>query len=240
MPALARHAVDPRQQLILDHYPQVRAVAARLVRRLPAGVDFEELVHQGVLGLIDAIDRFDATRGVPFRAYAEIRIQGAMMDTLRRDDWVPRSVRRKALRLQQAERSLTRSLGHSPSRDDLAEWLGTTAASVDALRADTAPRTVLRFDAPHPAAEDAPLSDRIADDTEPADELLFGAHVREEIAAAINHLPEKERLVLTLSVMRGLTLREIGEVLGVTESRACQLRAQAVQRLRFRMRRFAA
>ena len=137
-----------REQAILEYYPLVRTIAGRLARRLPPNVDADELVNTGVLGLIDAIDRFDPTRGVPFKAYAEIRIQGAMVDSLRHDDFVPRSVRRKANRIEAARATLSRSLGRDATREEMAAELGTSVGGYEAMAADATIRKVLSFDAP--------------------------------------------------------------------------------------------
>ena len=114
---------DTRQQLILDHYPLVRTIACRMVRRFPSCVDVDELINVGALGLMDAVDRFDPSREVPFKAYAEIRIRGAIVDALREADWVPRSVRRKYNKIENARATLHRQLGRDPSRAELAHAL---------------------------------------------------------------------------------------------------------------------
>ena len=122
-----------REQLILDYYPLVRTIACRMARRLPPSVEVDELINIGTLGLIDAVDRYDASRGVPFKAYAEIRIQGSMFDSLRGDDWVPRSVRRKVNRIEHAKKSLTFSLGRDPSREEMATAMDLSVEEYDKL-----------------------------------------------------------------------------------------------------------
>jgi len=226
-----------REQAILKYYPLVRTIAGRLARRLPPNVDADELVNTGVLGLIDAIDRFDPTRGVPFKAYAEIRIQGAMVDSLRHDDFVPRSVRRKANRIEAARATLSRSLGRDATREEMAAELGTSVGGYEAMAADATIRKVLSFDAPTSEDDDGQgLHELLAAEVDGADSRIFDTQVRARVAEAVGLLPEKERVAVSLYYVKGLTLREIGEVLGVTESRACQLRGEGVKRLRFRLR----
>lgn len=226
-----------REQAILEYYPLVRTIAGRLARRLPPNVDADELVNTGVLGLIDAIDRFDPTRGVPFKAYAEIRIQGAMVDSLRHDDFVPRSVRRKANRIEAARATLSRSLGRDATREEMAAELGTSVGGYEAMAADATIRKVLSFDAPTSEDDDGQgLHELLAAEVDGADSRIFDTQVRARVAEAVGLLPEKERVAVSLYYVKGLTLREIGEVLGVTESRACQLRGEGVKRLRFRLR----
>ncbi len=227
---------DIREQLILDHYPLVRTIACRMVRRFPSSVDVDELINVGVLGLIDAVDRFDPARKVPFKAYAEIRIRGAIVDALREADWVPRSVRRKYNRIEDARIKLHRSLGHEPSRTDLAEALEMNMSQFDALASDAQVRKLVSLDNPVDDDNMTPLSERLSDDSIDVTELWAKAELRDSVVSAVQNLPKKERTAVALYYLNNLTLKEIGKVLGVTESRACQLRAQGVKRLQFRLR----
>ncbi len=236
-PKLSNPVDTDRQQLILDYYPLVRTIAGRMARRLPPSVDVDELINVGVLGLIDAIDRFDPERGVPFKSYAEIRIQGAMFDALRGDDWVPRSVRRKYNRIDQARRDLVQELGRNPTREELADRLGTSVEEYEALARDARINKLVSLDVPVTDEGTTPLVERLTrSDAESVEDRLCHAELKEEVLHAVGNLPEKERIAVTLYYMQGMTLREIGALLGVTESRACQLRGQGIKRLKFRLR----
>lgn len=225
-----------RQQLILDYYPLVRTIACRMARRLPPSVEVDELINVGTLGLIDAVDRFDASRGVPFKAYAEIRIQGSMFDSLRGDDWVPRSVRRKVNRIESARKQLLLSLGRQPNRDEMASAMELSTDAYDVLCEDARIKRLISLDMPTTEDGHTPLVEIIPRDEASAEDVLCNAELRTEVAHAVQCLPEKERAAVTMYYLQSVTLREIGEILGVTESRACQLRGQGVKRLKFRLR----
>jgi len=239
MPAIARQPVQesPRNQMILDHYPLVRTIACRMVRRFPSNVDVEELINVGVMGLIDAVDRFDPSRAVPFKAYAEIRIRGAIVDALRDSDWVPRSVRRKHNRIEIAHTDLSRRFGRSPTREEMAQSLGVSLDAFEAMKTDAQLRKLVSLDAPVDDENPTSLSDRIANDEDDIMQVLLSENLKGEVLKAVGHLPRKERTAVSLYYLHELTLKEIGDILGVTESRACQLRAQGVKRLQFRLER---
>jgi RNA polymerase sigma factor for flagellar operon FliA len=227
---------DPREKMILDHYPLVRTIACRMVRRFPSSVDVDELINVGAMGLIDAVDRFDKGREVPFKAYAEIRIRGAIVDALRNADWVPRSVRRKFMRIENARIKLFRTLGREPDRDEMAEALEMNADDYDSLCGDARIRRLVSLDAPADDENQTPLAERVAYDDMEITELWAHKELQAEVVEAVHNLPTKERTAVSLYYLHGLTLNEIGEVLDVTESRACQLRAQGIKRLKFRLR----
>ena len=225
-----------REQLIMDYYPLVRTIACRMARRLPPSVEVDELINIGTLGLIDAVDRYDASRGVPFKAYAEIRIQGSMFDALRGDDWVPRSVRRKVNRIEHAKKSLTFSLGRDPSAEEMANAMDLSMDEYEALTRDAQIKKLISLDMPTSEDGHTPLVEIIPGSQESVEATLCNEELRSEVAHAVSCLPEKERVAVTLYYMQGVTLKEIGEILDVTESRACQLRGQGVKRLKFRLR----
>jgi len=231
-----RRSEATRTEIITQYYPLVRKIAARLARRLPSSVDQDELVHEGVLGLIDALDRFDESKSVPFKAYAEIRIKGAMVDSLRHDDWVPRSVRRKSNRNDRARTDLAHSLGRAPTRDELIAELDVTVDQYEALEKDSRIHRLLSLDASTTEDGSTPLIECIAGELGTAEDTLGAKQVRQHVSQAVHNLPAKERLAVTNYYMQHMTLREIGGMLGVTESRACQLRTQGISRLRFRLR----
>jgi RNA polymerase sigma factor for flagellar operon FliA len=225
-----------RQQLILDYYPLVRTIACRMARRLPPNVDVDELINVGTLGLIDAVDRYDPSRGVPFKAYAEIRVQGSMFDSLRGDDWVPRSVRRKVNRIEAARQRLTLSLGRDPDRSEMANAMDLSTDEYDAVCKDARIKRLISLDMPTTEDGHTPLVEILPRDEETVEQHMCREELKTEVAHAVSCLPEKERVAVTLYYMQGVTLREIGDLLGVTESRACQLRSQGVKRLKFRLR----
>jgi RNA polymerase sigma factor for flagellar operon FliA len=227
---------DPRERLILEHYPLVRTIACRMVRRFPASVDVDELINVGAMGLIDAVDRFDPSRQVPFKAYAEIRIRGSIVDALRKADWVPRSVRRKFNRIESTRIQLFRASGRQPSREEMASALEMSVDSFEDLCGDARIRKLVSLDAPVDDDNSTPLSERIAGDNEDPTETWAANEMKTRVIEAVHILPLKERTAVSLYYLNGLTLKEIGEVLGVTESRACQLRGQGIKRLKFRLR----
>ena len=224
-----------RDRMIVEHYPLVRVIASRMVRRFPAHVEVEEFINTGMLGLIDAVDRFDSARGVTFKAYAEIRIRGAIVDVMRESDWIPRAVRRRFTRLDTARADLCRRLGRDPSRDEVARELGVTAAEYDDLCEGAQIRRLVLLDAPTDEEGDSSIGDHVAGDEESTLDRWIDAETRAGVADAIQRLPDKERAVVTLYYQRGLSLKEIGETLGVTESRACQIRGAAVKRLQLKL-----
>lgn len=224
-----------RERMILDHYPLVRTIAGRMVRRLPSNVDVDELVMVGTVGLIDAIDRFEPERGVPFKAYAEIRIRGAIVDSLRDSDWVPRSVRRKFARIEIARNDLKRALKRDPTREELALKLEMTVEEYEDLAADSRITSLTSIDTPLDEDGGTTLIDTVSSSEPEIDDRWIAEEITAEVKDAVTNLPDKERTVVTLYYLKGLNLKEIGESLGVTESRACQLRGQGVKRLKHRL-----
>lgn len=229
--------LQERDALVMAHIDLVRSMASRLGRRVPSHVELSELVSVGVLGLIDAARRFDPALGVPFEAFARRRIHGAMLDSLRRLDRVPRSVRRMQRRMESVLGELRHMLGREPESAEVAEALGLTpeayAEVLDDLRwADVA---VVRSTS---GTEDDPhdLLDVAMDGDEGPYAQLERRALRARLADALRELPDRERQILALSYQEELTLAEIGEVFGVSESRVSQLRTQAVARLRTKLR----
>jgi RNA polymerase sigma factor for flagellar operon FliA len=225
-----------RDELVLAHVGLVKAMANRLGRRLPSQVEVPDLVSVGVLGLIDAATRYQPSLGVPFEAFARRRIHGAMLDALRGLDWVPRSVRRLQRDVDRVISQLRHALGREPEGEEIATALGVTTAvyeeMLDELRsAEVA--TIRRQGAERDGFSEIEVA---IDDGEGPHTLLERNELRRKLAEALTHLPERERHILALYYERELTLAEIGEVIGVGESRVSQLRTQAVARLRTLMR----
>ena len=229
----AETGTGERDRLVMAHLPLVKVLAQRLAQRLPAQVEFNELVSVGVLGLIEAATRYQPTLGVPFEAFARRRIHGAMLDSLRSVDSVPRSVRRQRRDLDAAIARLRAELGREPAESEIAAAMEMTPEefdrSLEQLRVCEA-ATVRPLDSAGPDGES--LLDVTIDPGEgPAAQFERG-ELRRRLAAAIVTLPDRERTILALSYEQELTLAEISRVLGVSESRVCQLRSLAISRLR--------
>jgi RNA polymerase sigma factor FliA len=228
-----------RDRLILTYAPLVKYVAGRLGSGLPAHVDEGDLVSYGLLGLIGAIERYDPDRDIKFETYAIARIRGAIIDELRALDWVPRSVRSRARQIERAIGELEAKLARAPSDEEIAVKLGMTVDELDETLSDISRSSIAALDELWSVSGDGDqvsLLDTIEDESvaRPA-EVLDETEMREALADAIARLPEREKLVVTLYYYEELTLREIGEVLGVTESRVSQLHTKAILRLKSRL-----
>jgi RNA polymerase sigma factor for flagellar operon FliA len=236
-----RKTGDPalRDRLILTYAPLVKFVAGRLGAGLPAHVDEQDLVSYGLLGLIGAIERFDPEREIKFETYAIARIKGAIIDELRSLDWVPRSVRTRAREIERAIAELERNLHRAPTDEEIAAKLGVEVADLEDSLAEISRSSMAALDelwTPQAGGDQISLIDTIEDTTGPDPEFsLEQTELKEALGEAIARLPEREKLVVTLYYYEELTLREIGEVLGVTESRVSQLHTKAVLRLKARL-----
>jgi RNA polymerase sigma factor for flagellar operon FliA len=226
-----------RDRLVLHYAPLVKYVAGRLGTGMPAHVDVADLVQSGIFGLVDAIEKADPGRGHTFEAYAMQRIRGAILDELRAQDWVPRSVRGRARDIERALEELGGQLQRSPTDGELADELGIGLAELKEIYARLRMTSVLALDELiAPERGSASLADTLRDN-DAADPMtaLLDHDTRRQLAEAVAELAEQERTVVSLYYFENLTLSEIGRALGVTESRACQLHTRAVLRLRGRM-----
>jgi RNA polymerase sigma factor FliA len=228
-----------RDQLILHYAPLVQFVAGRIAAAAPAHVDRADLVSYGVFGLIDAVEKYDPSRGYRFETYAIARIRGNILDELRSFDWVPRSVRAKARAIDAALGSLQAELHRYPTDTELAEVLAMTEDELHRALSQVALVNLVNFDTTLGVAVDGEqaltVGDTLADGGAAPDYDMELAETRRDLADAIEQLSERERDVVALYYHDGLTLAEIGEVLGVTESRACQIHGKAVAQLRRRL-----
>jgi RNA polymerase sigma factor for flagellar operon FliA len=228
-----------RDRLILTYAPLVKFVAGRLGASLPAHVDEQDLASYGLLGLIGAIERFDPEREIKFETYAIARIKGAIIDELRSLDWVPRSVRTRAREIERAIAELERKLHRAPTDEEIAAKVGLTTDELEGSLAEISRTSMAALDelwTPSAGGDQIALIDTIEDTTEPNPESsIEETEMKEALGEAIARLPEREKLVVTLYYYEELTLREIGEVLGVTESRVSQLHTKAVLRLKARL-----
>ena len=229
-----------RDRLILTYAPLVKYVAGRLGSGLPSHVDEGDLVSYGLLGLISAIERFDPERDIKFETYAIARIKGSIIDELRAMDWVPRSVRARARDIERAIAELEAKLGRAPTDEEIATKLGLTENELDDSLTEISRSSIAALDelwtVQGSSGDTVALIDTIEDTQgEAPASALDQSEMREMIADAISRLPEREKLVITLYYYEELTLREIGEVLGVTESRVSQLHTKAILRLKARL-----
>jgi RNA polymerase sigma factor for flagellar operon FliA len=227
---------EAREKLILHYAPLVKYVASRVATGLPSSVDQSDLVSYGMFGLIDALEKFEPGRGNKFETYAIPRIKGAIIDELRAMDWVPRSIRFKARELEKAQADLEAMLKRQPSELELAERLGMSRRELHDMVTQISFVSVLALDevvsAGSDRGEQVSLIDTLADKGIDPTWGLESQEMRGLLAAAINSLSEREKIVVTLYYFEGLTLAEIGEILGVTESRVCQIHTKAVGGLR--------
>jgi RNA polymerase sigma factor for flagellar operon FliA len=236
-----RRAHDPklRDRLILTYAPLVKYVAGRLGSGLPAHVDEGDLVSYGLLGLIGAIERYEPDRDVKFETYAIARIKGAIIDELRALDWVPRSVRSRAREIERAVAELESKLGRAPEDGEIAQKIGISTDELEESLTEISRTSIAALDelwTVSAGGDQIALIDTIEDESIPDPQQALGAtELREAIGEAIARLPEREKLVVTLYYYEELTLREIGEVLGVTESRVSQLHTKAILRLKARL-----
>jgi RNA polymerase sigma factor for flagellar operon FliA len=232
---------DARERLIVHYSPLVKFVAGRVASGLPHNIEQSDLVSYGIFGLIDAIDKFDPGRGFKFETYAISRIKGAIIDELRSIDWVPRSVRAKARAIERAYSKLENELKRTPEEREVAVELGMTEEELAAVMSQVSVVGVVALDellaagAERAGSQGATLGDTVTDRRHDPVEAFESEEMRHLLADAINRMPDRERLVLTLYYYENLTLAEIGGVLGVTESRVCQIHTKAILQLRGRL-----
>ncbi|HEY0485995.1 MAG TPA: RNA polymerase sigma factor WhiG [Mycobacteriales bacterium] len=226
-----------RERLILHYSPLVKYVAGRVGVGLPPNIEQADLVSYGIFGLIDAIEKFDLERAIKFETYAISRIRGAIIDELRSIDWIPRSVRYKAREVEKAYASLEAKLRRTPSEQEVAAELEISTTELRAIFSQVSFVNVLALDellnSSGEKGDKLSLVDTLEDSKAEDPVQAFEAEeMKYLLAGAINTLPEREKIVVTLYYYEGLTLAEIGQVLGVTESRICQMHTKAVLQLR--------
>lgn len=227
-----------REKLLLEHLPQVQYIARRIHDRLPPQVLLEDLVHAGILGLMDAVRKFDPSKNVQLKHYAEFRIRGAILDSLRQVDWSPRTLRRQARRLEQAISACKARLGRDPSEPEIAAELQISLEDLQHLLGDLRGLDIgsLQDDATEPGAGEEALQYRPGSEEEDPFFSTLRSEMTGLLAKAVGELPPREREVLALYHYEELTMKEVGAVLGIGESRVSQIHTAALLRLRARLR----
>lgn len=233
----ARTQAPNQDALLVEHAPLVKRIAYHLISRLPPSVQVDDLIQAGMLGLLDASQHYDATQGASFETYAGIRIRGAMLDEIRKNDWAPRSVHRKAREVAQAIHALESRHGRDARDNEVAASLGISLEEYHHILQDASGCKIFSLD--DMGDDEHGIADTLAADSPDPEHELADDRFKRSLAQAIGDLPERERLVLSLYYDEELNLKEIGAVLGVTESRVCQIHSQAVLRLKARMREWA-
>ena len=231
---------DEREELILEHMPQIKYIAQRIAIKLPSHVELNDLVSAGVLGLLDAIEKFDPMRGVKFKTYAELRVKGAILDSLRNLDWAPRSLRKKSKDLERVYRDLEQRMGRPATDKEVCDEMQITLNEFYELVDQIKGLNLGSFQEMSSQDDDRnsePLVKYIPDGSHVDPFFMYHkSEVRTILGGAIDTLPKKERLIVSLYYYDELTMKEIGKVLGVNESRVSQLHTKAMLRLRTKLR----
>ncbi len=230
-----------KEHIVLEHTPLIRYIVNRIAVRLPSHIDLDDLHNTGVIGLMDAIEKYDPDKNCKFKTYAEFRIKGAILDQLRSLDWVPRSVRQKSRRLERAYGEVEQRLGRSASEEEVADSLGLQLDKFHELLNQVRGISLVNLEELRGTNSDGDRAGSFADIVEDVHsenpfaslQLSEMTHV---IAETIGTLPEKERLVITLYYYEDLNMKEIGGILGITESRVCQIHTKAMLRLRSKLK----
>lgn len=224
--------LSDKEQCLKEYAPLVKRIAHHLMLRLPSSVEVDDIIQAGMMGLLDAAGRYDELRGAQFETFAAQRIRGAMLDELRQADWMPRSLRRDMRRIEAAMSKLQQMLGKSPSESEVANELDMPLAEYQQMLFESRGAQLVYYEDFH-SEGDEDFFDRYDFDSD-ADplELLQDENFRGALIKAIENLPERERMLMGMHYEQEMNLREIGEVIGVSESRVCQLHSQAVARLR--------
>lgn len=224
-----------REELILEYAPLVKEIAERMAIRLPPNISKDELISGGIMGLFDALDKFDSEKGIKFRTYAQSRIKGAILDELRKMDWVPRSVRRDIHRIERAIRSLELKLNGEPTELEVAEEMGVDVESYHRITVRAQGAGLLSLDDFMTDGFTQQISKKVSKTPSPFDELKI-KEVKNVISKTLSKLTEKEQLIMSLYYYDELTLKEIAKVLDLTESRICQIHSKVLIKLRVKLK----
>jgi RNA polymerase sigma factor FliA len=244
--AAEKLAADRQEQMVLTYAPLIKYIAVRLALRLPSHISLEDLISSGIIGLIDAVQKFDPSKNIHFKTYAEFRIKGAMLDELRSLDWIPRSVRKKSHLIENAYAQLQRSLGRPAEAEEVAELLGLELEEFFQLMDETKTVSMTALEEGRNSLGgrrgclEYEILETIQDEN--ARDSLLNVHfseLQEIMVQAIEALPDKEKLLISLYYYEELTMKEIGQIMGYTESRISQLHTQAMYRLKHKLREYS-
>lgn len=230
-----------REQIVIEHTPLIRYIVNRIAVRLPSHIDLDDLHNTGVIGLMDAIEKYDPEKNCKFKTYAEFRIKGAILDQLRSLDWVPRSVRQKSRKLERAYGEVEQRLGRSANEEEVADSLGLQIDKFHELLNQVRGISLVNLEEIRGGGQDGERTGSYADIVEDVNaENPFASlklqEMKQVVADTIATLPEKERLVISLYYYEDLNMKEIGNILGITESRVCQIHTKSVLRLRAKLK----
>jgi RNA polymerase sigma factor FliA len=248
IPGYGARNLDPdwQEHMVLQYAPLIKYIASRLALRLPSHISMEDLVSSGIIGLIDAVQKFDPTKNINFKTYAEFRIKGAMLDELRSLDWIPRSIRKKSHVVENAYAELQKNLGRPAEAEEVAELLGMDISDFHQLLDETKAVSLVALEegrkngSGHAGCLEHELMEVVQDDN--ARDSLSAVHsseLQDIMVQAIEALPDKEKLLISLYYYEELTMKEIGQIMGYTESRISQLHTQAMYRLRYKLREYS-
>jgi RNA polymerase sigma factor for flagellar operon FliA len=221
-----------KNHLLTEHMPLVKRLAHQMKAKLPPSVEVDDLVQAGMIGLLDAIQRYEENHGAQFETYAVLRIRGAMLDELRSNDWMPRSTRQNMRKVEQAMATLQQQLGRPPSESEVAKSLKLSLADYQEMLGDSGGHQLVYYEDFHDEDGNDSFLDRYAVDDDDPLRALMETDFRQAVIDAIDALPPREKLLMGLYYEEELNLKEIGAVMGVSESRVSQLHSQAVARLR--------
>lgn len=231
---------DDRERLILEYAPTIKYIAQRIASRLPPHIGLDDLINAGVIGLIDSMAKYDPSRDNTFKTYAEFRIRGAMLDELRSLDWVPRSVRQKERAIEHAYETLERTLGRSGRDEEVAELLGIDIEEFYEWLSQVRGVSLLSLEAPGVRTTNGETLNALdlvsTDAAQGPAQLVQTHHLKERIAEAIDDLPYQEKVVISLYYYEELTMKEIGKVLEITESRVSQIHTKSIFHLRSKLK----
>lgn len=233
----ARGTVERQQDYAKQYAPLVRRIAHQMIAKLPANVELDDMIQAGMIGLMDAVNRFEESQGTQFEVYAASRIRGSMLDELRAGDWLPRSARKNQRDIENAIHRLEQRLQRAPQEGEIAQELNMSVPEYQELLGDARGAQLVYFDDLGGGVDgDDYLERHVAQAGGEPLEILRDKRFRTALVAAIEDLPEREKLLMSMYYEQDLNLREIGAVMGVTESRVCQLHSQAVSRLRSKLK----
>jgi len=245
VPGFENLTASAREKIVLEHTPLIRYIVNRIAVRLPSHIDLDDLHNTGVIGLMDAIEKYDPEKNCKFKTYAEFRIKGAILDQLRSLDWVPRSVRQKSRKLERAYTEVEQRLGRAASDDEVADSLGLQIEKFHELMNQVRGTSLVNLEEIRGTNSDGDQAGTFADivpdvNSENPFSSVKTIEMKEVIAETIASLPEKERLVISLYYYEDLNMKQIGGILGITESRVCQIHTKSVQRLKLKLKELSA